>query len=239
MRPSSPAPPRESRAPPLSHPRRFPPPMNLPSPPPSPVLYRTPHTRLSSSPPVHRPTPPPATPPWRPRSQSPTTTRVLPASPLLEVHGDSFASVFSLLGPKVKVFKYKGAAARVRLAALPATVAGPTASDTGGVVVCAGPRQGELEARYQRAARSAARVGQAVKRAPPVWRRRPAHQLPLVGRLPSLFASLCLTLITSFTGSSKRAGGRRRTRKRGFKRSRATTLPSSPRRSSRLRHAAA
>ncbi|TNY18065.1 hypothetical protein DMC30DRAFT_419190 [Rhodotorula diobovata] len=35
-----------------------------------------------------------------------------PPSPVLYLHGDSFASVFSLLGPTVKVFKYKGASAR-------------------------------------------------------------------------------------------------------------------------------
>ena len=35
-------------------------------------------------------------------------------SPLLEVFGDSFCSVFTLLGSKVRVHKFKGASSRVR-----------------------------------------------------------------------------------------------------------------------------
>ncbi|GAA6051690.1 hypothetical protein JCM3770_001229 [Rhodotorula araucariae] len=92
----------------LLTPRRSASPLRLPSPPLSPGVYRTPYQRLSASPPAaQHPTPSSA----RTRSQSPTTSfSALP--PPLEVHGDSFASVFSLVGSRAKVFKYKGAAAR-------------------------------------------------------------------------------------------------------------------------------
>ncbi|BGP36508.1 hypothetical protein JCM10449v2_000409 [Rhodotorula kratochvilovae] len=112
-RPSSPALFPPGSTPPSSRliaPRRSASPLRLPTPPPSPVPYRTPYQRLSASPPAHRP-PSPA---WssRTRSQSPTISRSSAPPPPLEVHGDSFASVFSLLGTRAKVYKYQGAAAR-------------------------------------------------------------------------------------------------------------------------------
>ncbi|KPV78249.1 uncharacterized protein RHOBADRAFT_40798 [Rhodotorula graminis WP1] len=110
-RPASPPPSPVSQDPPslAAAPPRPAPPVEPFSPPPSPVLYRPPHLRQPPLPPTHDPSS--STLPWRTRPPSPTTPRST-ARPLLEAHGDSFVSVFGLLGFKVKVFKYSGASAR-------------------------------------------------------------------------------------------------------------------------------
>ncbi|GAA5980969.1 hypothetical protein JCM10908_003934 [Rhodotorula pacifica] len=74
---------------------------------PSPTLYRPPYARLSASPPS-------AKLPWAvtSRSPSPTLQRSRPPESLLEVHGDSFCGVFTLLGTKCTVKRYSGASAR-------------------------------------------------------------------------------------------------------------------------------
>ncbi|GAA6006652.1 hypothetical protein JCM10207_005005 [Rhodosporidiobolus poonsookiae] len=65
-----------------------------------------------------RPPPPSYLPPTSSRPPSPAFSRSSPsrvrsaAPPTLEVFGDSFASVFTLLGNKARVHKYKGASAR-------------------------------------------------------------------------------------------------------------------------------
>ncbi|GAA5842421.1 hypothetical protein JCM5353_006766 [Sporobolomyces roseus] len=69
----------------------------------SPELTRKP----STSPAYTRPPSPIS--PFASRSQSPIQNS---QSPLLEVFGDSFASVFTLLGSKVKVHKFTGASSR-------------------------------------------------------------------------------------------------------------------------------
>ncbi|GAA5903289.1 hypothetical protein JCM8208_002266 [Rhodotorula glutinis] len=112
-RPASPPPsPSLDRPPPLAaSPPRPAPPVEPLSPPPSPVLYRPPHLRRPSLPIAHAPPSPTSTLPWRTRPPSPTTPRTRPR-PLVEAHGDSFVSVWGLLGFKVKMFKYSGASAR-------------------------------------------------------------------------------------------------------------------------------
>ncbi|GAA5866283.1 hypothetical protein JCM3774_006601 [Rhodotorula dairenensis] len=75
---------------------------------PSPTLYRPPHARLS-------PSRPSANASWTnaSRSPSPTLNRTPRLqSPLLEVHGDSFCGVFTLLGSECTVRRYSGASAR-------------------------------------------------------------------------------------------------------------------------------
>lgn len=72
----------------------------------SPELTRKPS--ISTSPAYTRPPSPIS--PFATRSSSPIQNS---QSPLLEVFGDSFASVFTLLGSKVKVHKFTGASSRV------------------------------------------------------------------------------------------------------------------------------
>lgn len=114
-RPPSPAPvSRSSLTPPPTLSRRnsfTARPVTPPPQPPSPGVYRSPYHRLSASPPAHRPPSSSSS-----RSISPTSTRsspITPARPILEVHGDSFCGVFTLLGKRASVYKYKGASARV------------------------------------------------------------------------------------------------------------------------------
>ncbi|BGO92773.1 hypothetical protein NBRC10512_007892 [Rhodotorula toruloides] len=113
-RPPSPAPvSRSSLTPPPTLSRRnsfTARPVTPPPQPPSPGVYRSPYHRLSASPPAHRPPSSSSS-----RSISPTSTRsspITPARPILEVHGDSFCGVFTLLGKRASVYKYKGASAR-------------------------------------------------------------------------------------------------------------------------------
>ncbi|BGO96548.1 hypothetical protein NBRC10513v2_000486 [Rhodotorula toruloides] len=85
-------------------------PVTPPPQPPSPGVYRSPYHRLSASPPAHRPPSSSSS-----RSISPASTRSSPIAstrPTLEVHGDSFCGVFTLLGKRASVYKYKGASAR-------------------------------------------------------------------------------------------------------------------------------
>lgn len=79
---------------------------HAPAPTPSPPVYRPPHARLSGS---------SGSGSSSSRSVSPTTSRssVPPQASVLEVHGDSFSGVFTLLGSKCRVRKYSGASARV------------------------------------------------------------------------------------------------------------------------------
>ena len=95
-----------------SLPRRPPSPASSPSTTstPSPTLYRPPHARLSTSPSSTQNLS------WTntSRSPSPTLSRPRPQQQaLLEVHGDSFCGVFTLLGSKCAVKRYSGASARV------------------------------------------------------------------------------------------------------------------------------
>lgn len=106
--------------------RRSASPLRPASPQPSSEVYRNPYHRLSSSPPAVRPPSPAAAPLRRPRSPSPAVTRAVP--PALEVHGDSFAGVFSLVGSRAIVHKYKGASARVRLGQVRLTCASSRSS---------------------------------------------------------------------------------------------------------------
>ncbi|GAA5967200.1 hypothetical protein JCM8115_005426 [Rhodotorula mucilaginosa] len=94
-----------------SLPRRPPSPASSPSTTstPSPTLYRPPHARLSTSPSSTQNLS------WTntSRSPSPTLSRPRPQQQaLLEVHGDSFCGVFTLLGSKCAVKRYSGASAR-------------------------------------------------------------------------------------------------------------------------------
>ncbi|BGP21583.1 hypothetical protein JCM10295v2_000458 [Rhodotorula toruloides] len=85
-------------------------PVTPPPRPPSPEVYRSPYHRLSASPPAQRPPSSSSS-----RSISPTSRRSSPAAstrPTLEVHGDSFSGVFTLLNKRAVVYKYKGASAR-------------------------------------------------------------------------------------------------------------------------------
>ncbi|BGP12533.1 hypothetical protein JCM10213v2_000450 [Rhodosporidiobolus nylandii] len=117
----TPAPPRtppsRPASPSFSLPRRPPSPVRPPSPSASPPLYRPPFRRnsLSAQPGTPSYSPPrPARPPSpapRLRSTSPSGARA-PSSAALHVYGDSFSSVFTLLGKKATVVKYKGASAR-------------------------------------------------------------------------------------------------------------------------------
>lgn len=74
----------------------------------SPTLYRRLQAHLSPSPTAANVSGSNAS-----RSPSPTLTRSKPKSPLLEVHGDSFCGVFTLIGPECVVRRYSGASARV------------------------------------------------------------------------------------------------------------------------------
>ncbi|GAA5856298.1 hypothetical protein JCM8547_000858 [Rhodosporidiobolus lusitaniae] len=108
------APSRPSTPPPRpSSPFRRPPSPARPTPPPSPQLYRTPFRRNSVS---AQPSSPSYSPTRPVRPPSPSSSRqaglgeVCPGA--MEVFGDSFAGVFSLLKSKVRVHRFKGASGR-------------------------------------------------------------------------------------------------------------------------------